>query len=141
MKPCLDHGMKGNRQGYGRTYWKGHGKKVLSHRLAFFEANGYWPEVVMHSCDNPRCIEPEHLKAGTWAENNRDRAAKGRSAQVRYDKRTLSDEVVREIRERFASRFRGKDPINGVKALSLEFGVDTNVIYQVGRNKTYRDVV
>jgi len=35
--------------------------------------------VVMHKCDNPPCFRIDHLRIGTVAENNADRAAKGRS--------------------------------------------------------------
>lgn len=62
--------------GYGRV-----GRK-RAHRLAWEEANGASIPpglVVMHSCDNPPCVNPNHLNLGTVADNNRDRAAKGRS--------------------------------------------------------------
>ena len=42
--------------------------------------HGVWPQVVMHSCDVPLCCNPSHLVGGTYADNNRDMAAKGRHA-------------------------------------------------------------
>lgn len=139
MTECLDHGLKGNGLGYARWWCRERHKKMLAHRLVFERVNGYLPTVVMHTCDNARCVEPTHLVAGDWDLNNKDRAAKGRSAQTRYDKRTLPDWVVHEIRRRFPLRTK-KDPVNGPLALSREFGVDTNVIYQVASGRTYRDV-
>jgi hypothetical protein len=72
----------GNRhvQGYGVIRHEGRSRRA--HRVAYELAHGPIPErmVVMHSCDNPPCINPEHLSVGTVAENNRDRQNKGRSA-------------------------------------------------------------
>lgn len=59
------------------------GEKIYAgvHRIAFFEVHGYWPDVVMHTCDNPRCININHLIAGTNRENIKDRRRKGRTAK------------------------------------------------------------
>lgn len=78
---CIDHGQRGDKDGYGKALRVvgGKAKYYRLHRLKFFEVHGYWPEVVMHTCDNSRCINPEHLVAGTFALNNKDRANKGRS--------------------------------------------------------------
>jgi hypothetical protein len=72
--------------GYGQVSFGG--KMVKTHRLAFaFGLNGERhgalppPEVVIrHSCDTPRCNNPEHLQAGSVADNNRDRDERGRAA-------------------------------------------------------------
>lgn len=50
----------------------------LVHRRVFELVHGYLPPVVMHACDNPKCINPEHLRAGTKSLNSRDAVAKGR---------------------------------------------------------------
>lgn len=134
-KPCLDHGRAGNHDGYHRVRYMG--KSTLLHRKVFHQIHGYLPEVVMHICDNPRCVEPTHLVAGTRDSNNKDRAAKGRSAKHRPDKRTLTREQVLEIRARYSPK---RCKYNGVSALAREFGVDTNTIYQIIRGHTYRDI-
>ncbi|WP_343743115.1 HNH endonuclease signature motif containing protein [Herbaspirillum huttiense] len=78
---CIDHQFKGDRFGYGRTKRKG--KSVFLHRLVYCEHNGVSLEsiqnlVVRHSCDNTRCINPDHLLVGTHLDNMRDKVNRGR---------------------------------------------------------------
>lgn len=71
-----------NADGYGRL--KYHRKTWVAHRLAWTLANDMTiPEglVVMHSCDNPPCCNPAHLRPGTSQENTADRDHKGRTAK------------------------------------------------------------
>lgn len=73
----------GGRQGKGYgQFWLSHGQPLGAHRYAWMIANGR-PippgNVVMHSCDNPPCVNPAHLRVGTVADNARDCAAKGRN--------------------------------------------------------------
>jgi hypothetical protein len=68
-------------KGYGQFYDDDH-KAVGAHRFAWSLSNGrpVPPGVhVMHSCDNPPCVNPAHLSIGTCADNLRDCAAKGRN--------------------------------------------------------------
>jgi len=63
---------------------------------------------VLHRCDNPPCVNPAHLFLGTAYDNNRDRAAKGRSAPLRGEKNgqaKLTEEGVVLIRALFAYGF------------------------------------
>lgn len=80
---CIEHKQKGDKDGYGSTvrYLNGERKYLRLHRCVFFDNNGYWPEVVRHTCDNPRCINPAHLVAGSVLDNNRDRDERGRTAR------------------------------------------------------------
>ncbi len=63
---------------YGDTSYRG--KKMASHRMAYIVSKGPIPKgmLVMHTCDNPPCCNPDHLKLGTHLENMADCRAKNR---------------------------------------------------------------
>lgn len=51
---------------------------LYAHRWIYELFYGSRPEVVMHTCDNPPCVHPLHLRGGTTRDNIRDASAKGR---------------------------------------------------------------
>ena len=60
------------------------GKNIRAHRFSWSVFNNKdIPDgmVVMHSCDNPSCVNPEHLSIGTHYDNEADKVAKGRQAR------------------------------------------------------------
>jgi hypothetical protein len=61
-------------------------RKVKAHRAAWTVANGQIPPgmQVLHRCDTPPCINPEHLFLGTQADNVRDMDAKGRRGRWKH---------------------------------------------------------
>lgn len=77
---CWEWQAQRDADGYGR--FMGLGKKMgLAHRFAFSTFVAPIPPslCVLHDCDNPPCVRPDHLKLGTHADNVRDKIAKGRS--------------------------------------------------------------
>lgn len=85
--------------GYGQIH--SGGKTVYAHRAAWELANGSLPDgaFILHSCDNRRCVNPEHLRLGTFQENMDDMTARKRQAHgERNAHAKLSAESVKAIR-------------------------------------------
>lgn len=75
---CWEWGGGRTADGYGRL-WVG-GREAYTHRLAYELWVGSIPEehFVLHRCDHPPCLRPDHLFVGTAADNFEDMRAKGR---------------------------------------------------------------
>lgn len=81
MSACTEWAGVRDRDGYGRVMRDGW--QQMAHRLAWADAHGPIPVglFVLHSCDNPPCVNVEHLSVGTNTDNMRDMAAKGRGKE------------------------------------------------------------
>ena len=87
------------RGGYGQffTSVKDGREWHRAHRFSYIAYRGNIPEgmVVMHICDNPRCVNPDHLQLGTQADNMRDRDEKGRGIWHRSVQMTMDVEGIK----------------------------------------------
>lgn len=97
---CLEWTRAKQSRGYGVLWDK---KQKLAHRVMFELVNGPIPEgmELLHSCDNPSCINPEHLRIGTHVENMADRDAKKRLTHKRgeeHGRAILTNQQAADIR-------------------------------------------
>jgi len=124
--------------GYGSVWPEGRrvGTSWRAHRLAYVLFRGDIPEgmQVLHRCDTPSCVNPDHLFLGTPADNKRDERAKGRSAiGERHPRARLTAANVRSIRERY-----GRD---STASLAQEFGISKYHVWDVARGKAWASVL
>lgn len=124
--------------GHGRFNDKMHGRAVGAHRYMYALANGPIPDgkVVMHECDTPACVNPDHLRLGTPSENSKDCTQKGRRAKGSGNGRAkLTDSDVAAIR----LSYKRRDPECGAAALGRKFGVSSVMISLIARGKNWRN--
>lgn len=133
---CIDHAHKNTCRGYAKKQIDGKWQQL--HRLAYCKAKAISIDeikglVIRHECDNPRCVNPDHLLIGTSADNNRDTAVR-----LRHGRRKLTDEQIQEIRKNCRPSMRGEraNP-NSYTALAKRFGVATEAIRAVYLGRTF----
>jgi hypothetical protein len=127
----------------GSKNWFGHGeityrgKKYRAHRLAYIEYIGPIPEgmVICHKCDNPSCINPNHLFAGTQADNLRDAINKKRMKApnprgVKHGLAKLTDEKVIAIRKDQRTQ----------RAIAADYGIHQTTVKNIKLNRTWKHV-
>ncbi len=121
--------------GYGVIKSLGSQRRLLlAHRVAYELQNGPIPagHYVCHRCDTPACVRGSHLFTGTALDNNRDAAAKGRSAHgENHGWHRLTDSEVLEIRRLAADG----TPYSRMAGL---FGVSISAIHRAGTRKTWK---
>ena len=100
-------GHRNSRDGYGRlSRWKITRTPLLAHRYSWMLHYGIIPQglFVLHKCDVPSCVNPEHLFLGTAYDNTHDMISKGRDSLfqphfgVDHGNARLTEEAIRTIR-------------------------------------------
>lgn len=122
-----------NNRGYGMVRLRG--KMFLAHRLSWQLRNGEIPSgaCVLHRCDTPLCVNPDHLFLGTMQNNMDDMRAKGR-ANWSGRATALTPELVREMRAMYKSRkFTQKE-------IGNKFGINRGTANDAITGLTWRDV-
>ena len=121
------------------------GKAMRAHRYSWSRLNGDIPQgmVICHKCDNPSCVNPDHLFIGTRQDNEKDKVSKGRQAKgrrlaeaqgnhVRCGEQCptskLTDSVVTSIRN---------DP-RSQRVIADEYGTTQSNVYRIKNRHTWR---
>lgn len=110
-----------------------------AHRVAYELCHGtrLGQEKVLHTCDNPICVNPAHLLLGTCADNSSDMVSKGRhSYGENRPLSKLTDADVEEIREVYTPRC----PINGRLGLSRRYKVSPKTIQRAVKRVCWKHV-
>lgn len=115
-----------------------YGQRTTTHRFSWQLHYGPIPDgqCVLHRCDNPKCVRPDHLFLGTNPENTQDKTNKGRQAKGSgHGMSKLTEVQVAEIRR---LRTQGLGTQRGVARL---FGVDHGTIRFIERGLTWKHVM
>lgn len=115
-------------QGYGLLTCHG---TLKAHRASFFLANGYihLDGSVLHTCDNPSCVNPDHLRLGTQRENIADMDAKGRRKfRAQFgEENPMARLTARDVAAMRAEREKSRI---SYKRIAERFGVSTMTAYR-----------
>lgn len=121
--------------GYGRFHVKD--RFIAAHRFSYEKEHGPIPSglCVCHSCDNPSCVNPDHLWLGTQKNNMQDCSAKsraGKSLGVNHGLSKLNDEAVKVIRF-FAGSVSNR-------RIAVAYGVSSSTVDSVVKAETWGHV-
>lgn len=117
-------------------------KRMRAHRVVWELSHGQIPVdlCVCHRCDNPRCINVDHLFLGTRAENNRDKTDKGRQARgpghgmrkERHPNAKLTQALVERLRADHNGGTRQRQ-------LASVYGVSQSLVSQIINGKRWSE--
>lgn len=116
------------------------GKTKLAHRYSYFLEYGEIPkgQLVLHKCDNPPCVNPDHLFLGSHTDNARDRSAKGRNNRANqkgencYLSKLTYQQVV-EIRKAYHPNKFGI-----IKKIADKYGITAGYCGKIINNRVWK---
>ena len=127
--------------GYG--HFKLHGTYPSAHRFSYTLFYGAIPPGlhVLHQCDNPPCVRPQHLFLGTDLDNQQDSRRKGRARPLSAATPRLYGENHPQAKLTFANvramrALAASQPIR-IDKIAEKYGVSPSAISQVIHNKTW----
>lgn len=124
-----------DRKGYG--HFSINGILYGAHKIAWELTNNETSKgkVIRHTCNNPPCCNPKHLRAGTHADNVADRVSSGRNAPQKGEKNPhaiLTDEKVLAIRKEYIPR-----KVSMYK-LATKYNISVQIVWQVIHKITWK---
>lgn len=111
---------------------EGKHKRIKAHRFSYkIHIGDPGNMLVCHRCDNPCCVNPNHLFLGTHKDNNQDAANKGRTLiGEKNHKCILTEKQVEQIKNRCKNE--------RVCDIAKEFGVSSSTIQDIKQNRSWK---
>ena len=115
--------------GYGQFHLNG--KTAYAHRVAYELKYGPTEAYILHTCDNRKCVNPEHLFAGSFDENMADMVAKKRQAHGEKNGHAkLTAKQVKTIRSEVGTH----------REIAARYGVTASLISMIRSGRIWRNV-
>jgi hypothetical protein len=110
--------------GYGKSHYRG--REISAHRLSYLLFVGEIPAGlhILHSCDERSCVNPQHLRAGTNADNVED-------ALKRFRVGKLAKHQIQSIKQ---------DP-RSTRAIGAEYGISSTQVSAIKRGLVWQNVI
>jgi len=123
-----------NNQGYGR--FKIDGKMQMAHRSSYKIHVGPIPDelCILHKCDTPGCVNPEHLFPGTNADNVRDRENKGRGNSLCGEDQGNAKLTKNDVRDIRTKRMNQRE-------FAEIYGISRQNVSAIQLNKSWKDIL
>lgn len=134
---CLEWTAAKGHHGYGVT--RIDGKAVKTHRLALeLEGIDITDKHVLHSCDNPACCNPAHLRVGNHTENMHDMIERNRFTNIgkkgsANNSAIINEQDVIQIRHRLSIGHRNCD-------IATDFGVSRQLITNIKKGRAWSHI-
>ena len=107
---------------------------LLAHRVAWELTHGKIPDglLICHRCNNPQCVNPDHLYPGTPQDNANDRVAAGRHTAGARVTSKLTEQQAREIREKYRRGY------TSMRFLGRQYGVSHETVRLIVSNQAWK---
>jgi hypothetical protein len=136
---CIEWTGASNPNGYGKV--KISGQIMDAHVASWRIANGGNPvpvgQLIMHSCDNRKCVNPDHLSCGTSSDNMVDCRDKNRLYVARGESvhnAVLTESIVRDIRDAW------RQPGMSQRKVAARFGLKYSVVRAALEGRSWKHV-
>lgn len=141
-----------DKDGYGQLRFKG--RMYLAHRFSYMTYVGAIPEgmLICHKCDNPSCVNPDHLFIGTHLDNKRDCIKKGRLNPRKGGDHhcRLHPELIIRGGEHYKAKLSNSQALEirnlhsreGIKLKDAirKYKISRSSFYRIINNKSYRTI-
>ena len=134
---CVNWTGAKNQSGYPIKWLNGKAQMYLRYKWMLEHGDIPPGRCICHHCDNPSCINPDHIFLGSYADNMRDMIAKGRARYaygIHHGRSKMNPEKVLEIRKKHEAGMMIKD-------LCTEYGMSRTGIHKIVYRITWKHVI